>query len=236
MSEIREVGSPKKINPFPESIPVKKSEGTENEIIRQAAQEAETEPEVEVEVRAEDLEEILPRVAKAESKEKPIVETVESKTLNFATMTEADIAKYASILARPFSIPDVLKVDAKDPNYTLRWVMRRGQDGTRILQMRAMGFTLAQPEDVKGGIDEALVTASDEGFIYQDVVLMKIQKERYYGYLASNLIKSNQAVGRVGVHNAAKAEAKRQLTEDMGGNINPLRGKVGFFTPQFGEL
>lgn len=145
-------------------------------------------------------------------------------------MTEAEILADASIEARPLMMPQQLDVKSRRPEYAFYWVNRKGDQGTRHEKFLALGFTNATKDDVHG-LDQSVMVQGNS-IVLGDLLLMKCLKVHYYGYLKYNMMKANNAVkGK-----ASPAEAQRKFAAEVGADVTQLKGKVGFYTPNDGEL
>lgn len=81
------------------------------------------------------------------------------------------------IEAKPFMAGDPLKAKIKDTNYELRWVNTKSQ---RLGYMKSIGFSYVTPSDLSSAIESDVCIDAEGHFTIHDVVLMKIQKARYY--------------------------------------------------------
>ena len=90
-----------------------------------------------------------------------------------------------SIVARPLMTPEVCAIKVKNTDYRYRWVNRDGQGGRIYMQRKAQGFLNATTADVEilGGDAEA----RDGEIRAGDLVLMKIQADRYDAALKYNM-------------------------------------------------
>ena len=93
-----------------------------------------------------------------------------------------------SVVARALNVPSVCDINPKNLDYAYRWVNRDGVGG-QIYQMRlAQGFMNATTEDVEilGGD----VQSKDGEIRAGDLVLMKIQAERYDAAIKANMVQA----------------------------------------------
>ena len=93
-----------------------------------------------------------------------------------------------SVVARALNVPSVCDINPKDLSYAYRWVNRDGVGG-QIYQMRlAQGFVNATSDDVEilGGD----VQTKDGEIRAGDLVLMKIQAERYDAAIKANMVQA----------------------------------------------
>jgi hypothetical protein len=101
---------------------------------------------------------------------------------------EAAILFNKSIVARPLNSPEVCSIKVKNHDYRYRWVNRDGQGGRVYTQRKTMGFTNATLEDVEvlGGD----VATKDGEIRAGDLILMKIQVDRYDAAIKYNMTKA----------------------------------------------
>lgn len=98
---------------------------------------------------------------------------------------EAALLLDKSIIARPLNVPSVSDIKVKNFEYRYRWVNRDGMGGQIYQQRRAQGFLNASNEDVEvlGGD----VQTKDGEIRAGDLILMKIQCDRYDAAIKSNM-------------------------------------------------
>lgn len=125
--------------------------------------------------------------------------------LDFTKISESDVYDLTvPILAIDHGVPDYLNVELKDKNYTSRWVHKTPR---RLGPMKAMGWTPVSKEDIEN--IEALKDTMDENgfFRYDDVILMKIPKMKYFGLLRRNYERTRNQV--------SSAKLKAGVTEAL---------------------
>lgn len=105
-----------------------------------------------------------------------------------AISPDAAILFNKSIIARPLNIPEVCSIKVKNLEYRYRWVNRDGQNGRVYMQRKSQGFINATTEDVEvlGGD----VTAKDGEIRAGDLILMKIQADKYDAAMKYNMQKA----------------------------------------------
>lgn len=93
-----------------------------------------------------------------------------------------------SIVAKPLTSPEVCSIHVKNLEYQYRWVNRHAKGGLMYQQRRSQGFTNATTEDVQvlGG-DAAVTNGEITAF---DLILMKIQRDRYDAAIKFNTEKA----------------------------------------------
>lgn len=133
-------------------------------------------------------------------------------------LTDLEILRDASIIAKPFGMEDGLRFKVKRSEFAFRWVAYKAGSGLRYRQMLAKGFTNATLEDVEL-IDKTMVT--DSGSIVQaDVLLMKCPKTILYPAMKANVVKaivagSHGTLGKTGIKSIDKvlADTKAPASE-----------------------
>lgn len=90
------------------------------------------------------------------------------------------------------TMPDFLDVKLKDKNFVARWI-HTGQ--RRMGQARAQGWTYVTREDLETDLLVEITTDVAGHFIYTDVVLMKLTKNKYYGALRANFQRALNMAG-----------------------------------------
>ena len=138
------------------------------------------------------------------------------------TMRTSDLENFMreSVIARPVRLPNNLTVRSKDPQYRLRWVEFKSEDGRRYNDCCNMGFRNAKPEEVVG-LNTTLKVQPD-GIKYNDVILMIIPCETLDGYYKYNALRALKMVSQKGSAKIAAAEGNAQLRQGMAdAGINP---------------
>lgn len=102
-----------------------------------------------------------------------------------------------SIVARPLMVPEVCSIRVKNTEYRYRWVNRDGQGGRVYTQRRAMGFINATTEDVE--IMGGDASSKDGEIRAGDLILMKIQADRYDAAMKYNMQKAETLARTRGV-------------------------------------
>ena len=130
--------------------------------------------------------------------------------LNKINARDLDDFMAASVIARPVRLPSKLNARSKDPNWRLRWVEFKAEDGRRYSDCLEMGFVNASKDDVVG----LQVKVNSDGTIKaDDLILMKIQTEVINGYLKHNALKAMKMVSKTGVKQMAQAEGQKILQQ-----------------------
>lgn len=101
---------------------------------------------------------------------------------------EAAILFNKAIVAKPLMVPEVCSIRVKNHEYRYRWVNRDGQGGRIYTQRRAQGFTNATNDDVE--VQGGDVQAKDGEIRAGDLILMKIQADRYDAAIKANMTKA----------------------------------------------
>lgn len=149
--------------------------------------------------------------------------------LNFEEMTEE--AAYdldIPIIAKPFSTEDSLNVDLKDKSYTARWV---NVNPLRLGTMRSRGFIYVVADDLASPLNIEIEVDAQGHFRCNDVVLMRITKERYFAAMRASHLRAMAAVNTTEAHAAASKAAALYMEKETGGSFVEAanRGKIKFY-------
>jgi hypothetical protein len=154
---------------------------------------------------------------------------VKNGPINFADLTEE--AAYdldLPIIAKPFSNEDSLEVELKDKSYVARWV---NVNPLRLGSMRARGFTYVTNDDLAKPLNIEIEVDAEGHYRCNDVVLMRITKERYYSALRAAHLRAIAAVNAASAHKAATGVANQYMEKEAGGEYVDFanRGKIRFY-------
>lgn len=153
-------------------------------------------------------------------------------TIDWANIKEDDIYDTnIPIQARPFDTEDSLKVVLKDATYIARWV---NKNPMRLGTMIARGFQYVESKDLAERLQVEVSADAEDHYIINDVVLMKISKERYFSALKAAQLRAQAAVDPRGAHKAALNQASEFLNKETGGQYaNEAKlNKVKFYSPE----
>lgn len=150
--------------------------------------------------------------------------------LDFEKMEEA--AAYdldLPIVAKPFSNEDALDVDLKDKSYVPRWV---NVNPMRLGSMRAKGFVYVHAADLASPLNIEIEVDAQGHYRSHDVVLMRIEKERYFSALRAAHLRAIAAVSATGAHKAATGVANQYMEKEAGGEYVDYanKGKIRFYS------
>jgi hypothetical protein len=154
---------------------------------------------------------------------------IKESTVNFNDMTEEQAYDLeVPIVAKPFSNEDSLDVELKDTSYVARWV---NVNPMRLGSMRARGFTYVVEDDLAKPLNIEIEVDAQGHYRCNDVALMRITKERYYGALRAAHLRAISAVSATGAHKAATSVANQFMEKEAGGEYVDYasRGKVRFY-------
>lgn len=149
--------------------------------------------------------------------------------LDFDNMTEETAYDLdIPIIAKPFSNEDSLNVDLKDKSYIARWV---NVNPLRLGSMRARGFIYVVDADLDSPLNIEIEVDAQGHYRCNDVVLMRITKERYFSALRSAHLRAIAAVSATEAHKAAASVANRYMEKIGGGEFVDYanRGKIKFY-------
>jgi len=108
------------------------------------------------------------------------------------------------------TMPDYMKVQAKNSNYVLRWVQKVPR---RLGPMRAMGYQYCTKDDIEGELNIAIEPDENGVYRFDDVILMKIEKRIYYGMLRRNYMRALNMVDPKKAHITARDKVVSQMKE-----------------------
>lgn len=153
------------------------------------------------------------------------------KEIDFTKLTMDDVYDLTiPIQAKAFGATDALKVALSDKNYEARWVNKNPR---RLGQMLAYGFIYVEKQDLAQALEVEISLDAQGHFVLDDVVLMRIPKQRYYAALRAAHQRAVNTVSSVGSAKAAESEANNFMSKESGGEFADLaqQGKVGFYRP-----
>ena len=114
--------------------------------------------------------------------------------LDYAKLKESDIYDLdIPIPVITHELPDTMLLSLKDPNYVGRWV---SVNAHRLGSMKAIGFSFITTEDFDKELILAIEPDENGWYRYNDVVAMKIPKEKYYSAIRRNHIRAMAMVSR----------------------------------------
>jgi hypothetical protein len=148
------------------------------------------------------------------------------KPIDWTKITEADIANLnIPIPVIEQETPEYLTVHLKDKNYVPRWVhILRERLGPAL----ASGFSYVAQEDLDMNYPHPLLFDANAHYSHGDVVCLKILKERYFGAIRRNYLKTMAIHGR--------AKTREQLSNSL--RDDPLlqeqfqTGSMELYTPE----
>lgn len=106
----------------------------------------------------------------------------------FGDLKEKDIYNFDHpIRAIENAIPDFLDVHLSDPNMVPRWI---NKDPRRLGQAIAEGWSYITRDDLAEPMKIQVADSADGHYVYADVVAMKLSKEKVYGRIRANFLKS----------------------------------------------
>lgn len=157
-------------------------------------------------------------------------------------LSEGDILTDA-VVAVDMRLPNLLDLKPKDPIWVFRWINRKhdssgvmldgAEGGNRYETFKANGWTNVLPSEVAGQLP-AHIKVHANAVIYDDVILMKMRKDLYYGLIKNNLIKANRSFSDKAVREAAKNKAEAEISKNMSGagvKRSEYAGKIGVYIP-----
>lgn len=152
-------------------------------------------------------------------------------TVDFSKLTMEDIYDLSiPIQAKAFGATDALRVELKDKNYEPRWVNKNPR---RLGQFLAYGFIYVEKEDLARNLEVEVQEDAQGHFSLDDVVLMRIEKQKYYAALRAAHERAVRTVSSVGAAKAAAKEANSYMSK-IGGTIYAeavAENKLEFYRP-----
>jgi hypothetical protein len=156
----------------------------------------------------------------------PAAKTTVSPTLTSASLVppveeaplNADFLTDNTIVARPLQVADITRIKSKNPNLAFQWVNRSFGDGQKVTEHEYEGFRKATPADA----EVPGLNSKDGGFIYGDLVLMKIDKAAHQGALRHIALRSLQATRPAAVKKILEGDQEfKSAAARSGGKIHP---------------
>lgn len=153
--------------------------------------------------------------------------------IDFSKLTTDDIYDLTiPIQAKAFGATDALRVELQDKNYEARWVNKNPR---RLGQFLAFGFVYVEEKDLARKLEVEVVADAQGHFVLDDVVLMRITKEKYYSALRAAHERAVRTVNSVEATKAAEREATNFMTKAGGTEFANAsnEGKLSFYRPGF---
>jgi hypothetical protein len=153
--------------------------------------------------------------------------------LDFNKLSEQDIFDLnIPIEVIDHDMPDYVKVELKDKSYVARWVNKNPR---RLGPMKARGWDYVVPEDLATKLKIDLSVDENGQFRFDDVILMKCEKMRYFGMLRANHERALLQVNPKEHHKVEKARVQNDLstTADGAGAYQKYtsEGKLEVYAP-----
>lgn len=154
----------------------------------------------------------------------------------FYEISEDELLLDASVEARPLFTNEAYKIKPKDKHYCFLWGNFKAGQGLRYNQLIAMGFQNASEDDLlpkEQGGHQAQVDGGK--LILGDVMLVKMQRNKYLSHVKYNLLKSNGMLTPQKIHEQAKSMAG-SITTGNHGMPTMDKHKGEFFISSSGEV
>lgn len=151
--------------------------------------------------------------------------------IDFSSLTQEDVYNLdIPIEAKAFMAGDPLKVNLKDSNYEARWVLTQSQ---RLGYMKSIGFSYVSAEDLADQLETEVSTDASGHFTINDVVLMRIQKVRYYPALRAAHQRAVNTMQSAQASKSGMSTASDYMVRESGGDFNEAQnsGQMQFYTP-----
>jgi len=120
-----------------------------------------------------------------------------------------------SIQAKPLALPGK-RFRILNNNVSFRWINCGARGGMQVARMKAVGFEVAKATDIvfPGGD----LPLTDGVFKNGDLLLMKIDKQKYLGALKNNALTAQDRVSRRGIAQTANAALRGRI--HIGGDMS----------------
>lgn len=159
-----------------------------------------------VQQRIKDLEANLKLLKEGEAVR---IAAAKNKPLDFSKVKESDVFDLrVPIEAIVHELPDSTLLNLKDPTYIGRWV---NINPMNMGKRKAAGFTFITKEDLDGAMMMDLEEDENGHFRYNDVVAMKISKQKYFGALRTNHLRAIAVVNQ----QKAQLRGKKIIENEM---------------------
>jgi hypothetical protein len=163
---------------------------------------------------------------------------VKRTALDYSKLDEKDIFNLdIPIEVIDHDMPDYVKVELKDTSYVARWVNKNPR---RLGPMKARGWDFVKPEDLATKLKIDLNVDENNQFRFDDVILMKCEKARYFGMLRANHERALLQVNAKEAHKVAKTRVQNDLatTPDGAGTYQKYtnEGKLEVYAPGFDNI
>jgi len=181
-------------------------------------------------VSVEQVMELLAKVTKLEAKvdakaQAPVAPVVEAP-IDWTKISEHQVADLNfPIPVYEHELPDYMTVYLKDQNYVAKWVHR---SAAHLGTMLASGYEYITASDWDPNKPMVLAFGSDGHLMYDDVVALKVHKQRYFGKLRREQLKSTQIRGISG-YNKVKGQLNNAVANIPGMESAMNRGAMSFY-------
>jgi hypothetical protein len=133
--------------------------------------------------------------------------------LDWTKISENDVFDLnVPIEAIDHGVPDYLNVELNDKNYVARWVHKTPR---RLGPMMAIGWTYVEKIDLDINCHLEVTIDENGHFRYDDVILMKLPKQKYFGQLRRNY---ERTVAQVSSAKLKTSVQKALLNSPAGGS------------------
>ena len=149
----------------------------------------------------QDVSELKTKVAEKQAKPGAAAASeVKAVKIDWSKITEADIANLdIPIPVIEQETPEYLSVHLKDQTYVPRWIHKLPE---RLGVCLATGYSYVEEADLDLNYPHPLLFDESGHYSHGDVVCLKILKERYYGAIKRNYLKT------MAIHGKAKVRAE----------------------------
>jgi len=213
----QQVGEAKTAAPFKIKVPIKTAK-TEPEVFQQQT----ADPDFNLSQRIKNLEQELVKLRAGENGVR--VAKANAKVVDFTKIKESDVFDLnVPIEAIVHDLPDSTLIKLKDPNYIGRWV---NINAMNMGKRKAAGFTFVTLQDLEDGTLMMDLEEDENGhFRYNDVIAMKIPKQKYFGALRANHLRAIAVVNQKKAQEVGKMVAQNVLQKEIDPDTHQSYGR-----------
>lgn len=172
------------------------------------------------------LSEVAALKAKVDSKEPKREAAKPEEPIDWTKIEEKHVADLNfPIPVYEHELPDYMTVYLKDNNYVAKWVHR---SAAHLGTMLSSGYEYISKSDWDPNKPQVLAFNAEGHLIYDDVVALKVTKQRYFGKLRREQLKSTQIRGVAG-YNRVKGMLGNAINNIPGMASAMDKGAMSFY-------
>lgn len=206
---------------FKPKVPLKKSEAIGEAVVKDQIQTDDADENIRL--RLLEINREIEKLKQAKNGVK-LAPSSEKRVIDYSKLKESDVFDLdVPIEAIVHDLPDSTLINLRDPIYIGRWV---NINPMNMGKRKAAGFTFVTKEDLSDGTLMMDLEEDENGhYRYNDVVAMKIQKERYFGALRANHLRAMAVVNRKKAQEVGKRVAQAELEKGVDPDTNLSYGR-----------